>query len=36
MRGEICVEARVSVIRRIAKTIDTTVLIELAMPARIV
>jgi hypothetical protein len=36
MRGENCVEARVSVIRRIAKTLDTTVMIELAMPARIV
>ena len=36
MRGENWVEASVSVISRIAKTIDTTVMIELAMPARIV
>ena len=36
MRGENCVEAKVSVISRIAKTIDTTVMIEPAMTARMV
>ena len=35
MRGENCIEASVSVISRIAKTIDTTVMIEPAMPERI-
>src|SRR5208283_1310 len=34
MRGENCIEARVSVIRRMAKTMDTTVMMEAAMPAR--
>jgi hypothetical protein len=36
IRGENCIEARVSVISKIAKTIDTTVIIEPAMPARII
>ena len=31
MRGENCIEASVNVIRRIAKTIETTVMIELAI-----
>ena len=35
MRGENCVEASVSVIRSIAKTIDTTVIVEVAMLVRI-
>src|SRR5665213_3408550 len=35
MRGENWVDARVSVISRIAKTIDTTVMIEVAMLLRI-
>lgn len=34
MRGENCVDASVSVIRRIANTIDTTVIIEVAMLLR--
>ncbi len=34
MRGENCIEASVSVISRMANTIDTTVMIEAAMPAR--
>ena len=36
MRGENCIEASVSVISRMAKTIDTTVMIEVAMTLRIV
>jgi len=32
MRGENCIDASVSVISRIAKTIDTTVMIEVATP----
>jgi hypothetical protein len=35
MRGENCVDASVSVISRIANTIDTTVIIEVAMLLRI-
>jgi hypothetical protein len=35
MRGENCVDARVRVISRIANTIDTTVMIEVAMLLRI-
>src|SRR5208283_2606971 len=35
MRGENCIDARVSVISRMAKTIDTTVMMEAAMPPRI-
>jgi hypothetical protein len=35
MRGENCVDASVSVISRIAKTIDTTVMIEVATLLRI-
>ena len=35
MRGENCVDASVSVISRMANTIDTTVMIEVAMLARI-
>src|SRR5579872_4267606 len=35
MRGENCVDARVSVINRIANTIETTVMIEVAMLVRI-
>ncbi len=35
MRGENCIEAKVSVISRIANTMETTVMIEPAMPARI-
>ena len=35
MRGENCVEASVSVISRMANTIDTTVMIEVAMLLRI-
>ena len=35
-RGENCVEASVRVISRIAKTIDTTVIVDVAMLARIV
>jgi len=35
IRGENCVDARVSVISRIAKTIDTTVMIDVAMSVRI-
>jgi hypothetical protein len=35
MRGENCVDASVSVISRIANTIDTTVMIEVAMLLRI-
>jgi hypothetical protein len=34
MRGENCTEASVNVISNIAKTIDTTVMIEPAIPAR--
>src|ERR1039458_9318810 len=34
MRGENCIEARVSVINRMANTMDTTVMMEPAMPAR--
>jgi hypothetical protein len=34
MRGENCVDARVRVISRIAKTIDTTVMIDVAMSVR--
>src|ERR1039458_6917089 len=34
MRGENCMDARVSVINRMAKTMDTTVIMEAAMPAR--
>ena len=34
IRGENCIEASVSVISRIAKTIDTTVMREAAIPAR--
>ena len=34
MRGENCIDARVSVIRRMANTIDTTVMMEAATPAR--
>src|SRR6516164_2148586 len=36
MRGENCVDARVRVIRRIANTIDTTVIIEVATLLRII
>src|SRR6516165_1568693 len=35
MRGENCVEASVSVISRIAKTMETTVMMEVAMALRI-
>jgi hypothetical protein len=35
MRGENCVDASVSVINKIANTIDTTVIIEVAMLPRI-
>src|ERR1017187_6157660 len=34
MRGENCIDARVSVISRMANTMDTTVMMEAAMPAR--
>ena len=34
MRGENCIDASVSVINRIAKTIYNTVMIEVAMPPR--
>src|ERR1017187_7411279 len=34
IRGENCIEASVSVINRIANTMETTVIIEAAMPAR--
>ena len=34
MRGENCIEASVSVISRIANTMETTVMMEAAMPAR--
>jgi hypothetical protein len=34
MRGENCIEANVSVMSKIAKTIDTTVIMEAAMPPR--
>src|ERR1035441_4532268 len=34
MRGENCIDARVSVISRMANTMDTTVIMEAAMPAR--
>src|SRR5271157_3937112 len=34
IRGENCIEASVSVISRIAKTIETTVIIEVAIPAK--
>jgi len=34
MRGENCMDARVSVIRRMANTMDTTVMMEAAIPAR--
>src|SRR5579862_21547 len=36
IRGENCVDASVSVISRIANTIDTTVMIEVAMPPRMI
>ena len=36
IRGENCMEASVSVISRIANTIETTVMIEPAIPARII
>src|SRR5450756_2385182 len=36
MRGENCVDASVSVISRIANTIDTTVMIEVAMLLRMI
>ena len=35
MRGENCIDASVSVMSRIAKTIDTTVMVEVAMSLRI-
>src|SRR5690349_9345677 len=35
IRGENCIEANVSVISSMAKTIETTVMIEPAIPARI-
>src|SRR5579864_4084382 len=35
MRGENCIDAKVSVISRMAKTMDTTVMMDPAMPARI-
>src|ERR1700675_657345 len=34
MRGENCIDASVSVMSRMANTIDTTVMMEAAMPAR--
>src|SRR5271165_3950321 len=34
MRGENCIDAKVSVISRMANTIETTVIMEAAMPAR--
>jgi hypothetical protein len=34
IRGENCVDARVRVIKRIAKTIATTVMIDVAMSVR--
>src|ERR1017187_6105507 len=34
IRGENCIDARVSVISRMANTIDTTVMMEAAMPAK--
>src|ERR1017187_10170222 len=34
MRGENCMEARASVINRMAKTIDTTVIMEVAISPR--
>src|ERR1022692_2396242 len=34
MRGENCIDARVSVISRMANTMDTTVMMEAAIPAR--
>src|SRR5271157_2153707 len=34
MRGENCIEARVSVISRMANTMDTTVMMEAAIPAK--
>src|SRR5271165_7075004 len=34
MRGENCMDAKVSVISKMANTIDTTVMMEAAMPAR--
>jgi hypothetical protein len=34
-RGENCIEARVSVMSKMANTIDTTVMIDAAMPTRI-
>src|SRR5271165_6328137 len=34
MRGENCIDARVSVMSRMANTIDTTVMIEAAMPPK--
>ena len=34
IRGENCVEASVSVIKKIAKTIETTVMVEVAMLVR--
>ena len=36
MRGENCIEASVKVISRMAKTIDTTVMMEVAMTLRMV
>ena len=34
IRGENCIDAKVSVISRMAKTMETTVIMEAAMPAR--
>ena len=34
MRGENCIEASVSVMSRMANTMETTVIMEAAMPAR--
>src|SRR3974377_97299 len=34
MRGENCIDARVRVMSKMAKTIDTTVMIDAAMPPR--
>ena len=36
MRGENCMEARVRVINRMAKTMETTVMMEAAMPPRMI
>jgi len=35
IRGENCIEARVSVMSRIAKTIETTVIVDVAISLRI-